>query len=90
MSATAVEILKAAAMHMDDRATTYDSSEGERSMEKTVTAFNVITGNSLTEAEGWLLMLLLKTVRNNQRGEPHQDSLEDAVAYAALYAESQL
>lgn len=84
----AAELLGRAAMHMHDRASTYDALGGERSMGKCVAAFNAITGHALTESEGWLLMALLKAVRAQTRSEPHQDSLEDMIAYAALYAEA--
>jgi len=82
------EFLTAAAQHMQQRAATYDRPEGERSMAATVDAFNYITGHSLSEADGWLLMLVLKLVRLHQRAGFHQDSAEDAVAYAALLAEA--
>jgi hypothetical protein len=85
---TASEYLQNAAMHLADRAATYDKPEGERSMGATITAFNAITGRDLTESEGWLLMLLLKQVRLFQRSAFHRDSAEDAIAYAALLAES--
>lgn len=83
-------ILTKAAKHMNDRAATYDMPEGERSMTKTVAAFNIITGRNVTESEGWLLMQILKDVRDRQRKEPHVDSLEDCVAYAALKAEARM
>lgn len=86
----AQDILAAAAGHMQARAATYDSQDGERSMGDTVTAFNAITGRALTESEGWLMMALLKMVRSQQRDEPHRDSLEDLVAYGALFAESRI
>lgn len=84
----ATDFLQAAAEHMQNRAATYDRPQGERSMAATVDAFNYITGHSLSEADGWLLMLLLKLVRLHQRAGFHQDSAEDAVAYAALLAEA--
>ena len=87
---TAPDILSAAAKHMADRAKTYDKPGGERSMGKTVEAFNAITGRDLQESEGWLLMQILKDVRDRQRAEPHVDSLEDGVAYAALKAEARM
>lgn len=73
---------------MRERAATYDKPEGERSMAATVTAFNTITGHTLTEAEGWLLLQVLKDVRQWQRPGYHADSAEDCVAYAALKAEA--
>ena len=84
----AAELLGRAAKHMHDRASTYDKPEGERSMGRAVQAFNAITGHTLAESEGWLFMALLKAVRSETRGEPHQDSLEDIIAYTALYAEA--
>lgn len=85
---TAPQLLEKAASHMRDRAATYDSPEGERSMAKTVAAFNAITGRDLTETEGWLLLQVLKDVRLFQRPGYHADSAEDGIAYSALKAES--
>jgi hypothetical protein len=84
----AAELLGRAAKHMHDRAATYDKPEGERSMGRAVDAFNAVTGSTLKESEGWLFMALLKAVRSETRSEPHQDSLEDLIAYTALYAEA--
>lgn len=87
----ATDVLEKAAKHMRDRAAIYDKPEGERSMAKTVAAFNAITGKSLSVAEGWQFMAVLKQVRVFQNpAKPHQDSLEDGVAYAALLAEEML
>ena len=84
-------ILEKAAQHMRDRAATYDKPEGERSMGKTVAAFNAITGRDLTTAEGWLMLAVLKQVRAFQNpAVPHVDSLEDGPAYLALMAEEML
>ena len=138
-------LLDIAAGHMRDRAATYDQPGGERSMGRTVEAFNIITGRegcdelvgralqmvrehlhwmhttifspaaglqtvkrleglaqmldaslsqgkarSITESEGWLLMQILKDVRDRQREKPHRDSLEDGIAYSALKAEARL
>lgn len=83
-------LLDQAAKHMRDRAETYDKPEGERSMAATVEAFNAITGRDLDESEGWLLMAVLKMVRSQQRREPHRDSVEDLVAYSALFGEARL
>ena len=84
------EILKRSAEIMAERAKQYDSPQGERSMGKAVAAFNAITGQELTEANGWLLMALLKMVRDNTTDKPHEDSLHDLVAYAGLYGEARL
>ena len=83
---TAASMLTAALGHMEDRAKTYDTPGGERSMGKTVSAFNVITGQTLTEEAGWLFMEILKQVRS-QQGDYRADSYEDLVAYAALRGE---
>lgn len=85
---TAPQLLEKAASHMRDRAATYDRPEGERSMTKTVAAFNAITGRDLTETEGWLLLQVLKDVRLFQHPGYHADSAEDGIAYSALKAES--
>lgn len=90
LNITAPQLLNKAATIMQSRAATYDKPEGERSMAATVTAFNTVTGHSLTEAHGWLLMAILKMVRDNQRSAPHVDSCEDLVAYASLYGEARL
>jgi len=90
MKITAQQLLNKAQTHMQARASTYDKPEGERSMAATVTAYNAITGHSLTEADGWLFMAVLKMVRDNQRSEAHPDSVEDFVAYSSLYGEARL
>ena len=88
MTITAIELLENAGMHMQDRASTYDQPGGERSMGKTVEAFNAITGRELSESEGWLLLDLLKQVRLFAAPGYHADSAEDHIAYAALMAEA--
>ena len=85
---TAPELLKRAAEIMEERGKQYDKPDGERSMGKAVAAFNTITGQDITEAEGWLLMQILKDVRAWQRPGYHADSAEDCIAYAALKAEA--
>jgi hypothetical protein len=86
---TAADFLGSAAAVMQERGKQYDQPEGERSMGKVVAAFNAITGHTLTESEGWLIICLLKMVRQWQNPDKaHEDSLLDGVAYAALLAES--
>lgn len=85
---TAPDYLRRAAAIMDERGRQYDSPNGERSMGRCVTAFNAITGRDLTEPEGWLLLQILKDVRQWSRPEYHRDSAEDCIAYAALKAEA--
>jgi hypothetical protein len=87
---SAADVLLAAEAHMRERAVTYNSQSGERSMKATVAAFNAITGKTLRESEGWLFMQILKDVRDRTCPEGHRDSLEDCVAYASLKAEARL
>lgn len=83
------EFLQAAIDTQAERGKQYDSPEGERSMGRTVQAFNAITGRDLTEAEGWLLLQVLKDVRQWQNPDKyHHDSALDGVAYASLKAEA--
>lgn len=82
-----------AADTLTQRGKDYDTKEaepsgGERSMRKTVYAFNIITGYGLLESDGWLLLQLLKDVRQWTKPEFHEDSALDCVAYAALKAEA--
>ena len=85
------DVLEAAAMHMRERADTYDQPDGERSMMKTVEMFNtLVRGNDhymyMTTEQGWLFMAILKIVRS-QQGAFKLDNYEDLAAYAALAAE---
>ena len=83
------EFLQAAIDVQKERGAQYDKPSGERSMGATVAAFNCITGNNLKEQEGWMLLGLLKLVRQSQNPEKyHHDSALDFVAYASLYAEA--
>lgn len=50
----------------------------------------LLSAPALSESEGWLLMQVLKDVRDRQRAAPHRDSLEDCTAYSALKAEARL
>jgi len=84
----AIQFLDLSKSTMEERGKTYDSEDGERSMGKTINAFNEITGRDLKESEGWLLMLLLKQVRQYSIEEYHADSALDSVAYSALLAEA--
>ena len=83
---TASDFLGAALNHLGDRASTYDNPTGERSMGRTIEAFNAITGHKLTEEHGWLFMCLLKQVRS-QQGKYKSDNYEDLTAYASLMGE---
>lgn len=82
------QFLNRAARTMEERGKQYDQPGGERSMGKAVAAFNAVTGQQMTESQGWLLLTLLKLVRDNSKLVPHFDSLLDGCAYMALYAEA--
>lgn len=84
---SAADIVSAALGHMQDRATTYDSPGGERSMGSCVEAFNTLTGHALTEEQGWLFMCVLKITRT-QQGKFRADNYEDLAAYAGLAGEA--
>jgi len=84
----AAEMLGRSGALLHERGQSYDKPQGERSMARTVSAFNAITGRDLTEAEGWLFMQQLKQVRLFTRSGYHADSAEDNIAYAALMAEA--
>ena len=83
----APQFLEAAANHMRNRAKQRDSQGGERSMAKTVAAFNTIYGQQLTEEQGWQFMVLLKMTRS-AHGIYVQDDYEDGAAYFALAGET--
>lgn len=85
---TATDFLTSAAETLSERGATYDSPEGERNAGKTAIAFNAITGKTLTESEIWLILQLLKDVRQWSRVAYHEDSALDCVSYAALKAEA--
>lgn len=78
-----VDILNQAIEAQRDRAATYDSPAGERSMGKTVTMFNILHGFDLTEEQGWQFMELLKMVRSSQ-GDFKLDNYVDGSSYASL------
>lgn len=89
----ASDFLKEEQSTMAERGKEYDvqqgnKGEGDRSMGKTIVAFNAITGLNLSTSHGWLLMLVLKQVRQSSSPSYHHDSAMDSVAYAALLAES--
>lgn len=83
----AATVLRTAASLIEQRAEQRDSATGEKSMAKTVEAFNSIYGTQLTEVQGWHFMELLKMVRSAY-GIYVEDDYLDKVAYAALAAEA--
>lgn len=85
---SAEQLLRKAEEIMTERGKQYDSTgqNRERSMGRIVAAFNCLYGTSMTEQQGWYFMLLVKLAR--QEVKPHADSMEDAIAYAALAGEA--
>ena len=85
---TPSDYLRQAADTLDERGKQYDASGSERSMAKTVDIFNILTKNSLTVAEGWQFMKILKDVRLwSNTDVAHVDSIVDNLGYTALLAE---
>ena len=83
----AVDYLTDAKLTMEARGKEYDSPQGERSFDKIANAYNAIKGyQAMKGSDVALLLAILKMVRD-QNGKPHADSLQDFVAYSALYAE---
>lgn len=91
---SAAELLKKAGDIMGQRAKDYDSQGGERSMGAVAKMFNLATKRegaaAISESEAWLVMALLKMVRDRSTPDGHQDSCEDLVSYASLYGEARL
>lgn len=95
---TSQQVLAAATDIQTERSSEYEQgAKGERSMERTVKAFNAITGRTgeraLTESDGWLMMQILKDVRMwtvKEAGSIHYDSVVDSTSYSALKGEAVL
>ena len=83
----APDLLIAAADCIADRAEQRDHATGERSMATTCATFNTLTGNNLTERDGWVFMAILKLARA-QAGRHVIDDYIDGAAYVALAGES--
>lgn len=84
---TAVTLLREAAAQIEQRAAVRDLPHGERSMARTVDAFNCLYGTVLSETQGWAFMQMLKLARASA-GAYHADDYVDNIGYGALTAES--
>ncbi len=84
----ASDILRKSAQHIEDRAAARDQAQGERSMARTVAAFNALTGHQLSERDGWLFMVQLKMARACTTPTGIPDDYEDGASYVALAGES--
>lgn len=85
----APDLLLEAADAIGHRAAQRDQPDGERSMRRTVAAFNAMYGTRLTEEQGWRFMEILKIARA-AGGKPHRDDYIDGAAYSALAGECAL
>ena len=86
---TAEMFLAKAETLLNQRGKEYDTADQkERSADKVAIAFNAITGHTLTGSEVWLLLQILKDVRQWTHPRFHRDSAEDCISYAALKAEA--
>lgn len=88
MENSAPDLLREAAEVIGSRASSRDL-ESERSMKRTVAAFNTLTGHQLSETQGWLFMAVLKLARATGGGFNRDDQL-DAAAYCALALECEI
>lgn len=84
----APDLLREAADVIDQRAVGRDLP-AERAMRRTVGAFNTLTGQTLTETQGWLFMAVLKLARASA-GTFQRDDLLDGAAYMALALEAEI
>jgi hypothetical protein len=85
-------ILSEAADILKQRGVDYDGKGyqgGERSMEQTVKLFEVLTGNKLSELDGWRFLICLKLARSTT-GKPKRDSYVDLAGYTGLAGECAL
>lgn len=82
---TPAETLRTAADVIEARGRLRDTGQ-ERSMARTVAAFNALTGHTLTEVDGWAFMVILKLSREQSAHDP--DNWVDAAGYVALAAEA--
>lgn len=84
----AKDILNRAVADIGDRAAERDT-EAEKSMPRTVKAFNAMFNKDLTVVQGWQFMELLKMARS-VGGNVREDDYRDGAAYAALAGEEAL
>lgn len=83
---TAITILHDASQAILQRAATRDL-QAERSMARSVAAFNALSGQCLSERDGWLFMAILKAARATA-GAHNGDDYIDGAAYFALAGET--
>jgi hypothetical protein len=81
------DILLEGATILRERGQQRDQPDGERSIPAVVAAFAALTGITLTPAQGWLFMTLVK-MKRAQTGRPDADHYIDGAAYVALMGEA--
>ena len=82
----AAEFIEMALNAIQERASLRDSESGERSMATIAEIYNAATGSSMTERQGWLMMISVKLGRM-AKGRHHADDYTDLIGYAALAGE---
>jgi hypothetical protein len=82
------EFLEDAVSTMKARAILRDKPTGERTAAQIAEVFNALSGHSLTEADVWQLMIVLKLVRA-RNGAYLKDDYIDLAAYAGLLGQSE-
>ena len=80
------QFLSGAAEGVIDRSSIRDDGN-IKSMHRTAAMFNALTGNELSERDGWLFLATVKLCRS-QQGQFHSDDYIDACAYIALAGEA--
>lgn len=78
--------LEEAAAVMKQRAALRDADDGERTAAKIAEVFNAITGHSISEADAWTFLIVLKMVRSRS-GKFNADDYVDGAAYFGLLGE---
>jgi len=86
---SAHEILTECISVQKERSRYYEvkGDHNKRSFASVATAFNAITGKSLTPAEVCLILQIVKDVRQWSQDRLHEDSVLDGVSYASLKGE---
>ncbi len=84
---TAAEILKTGIDVQESRGVERDAPDGERTMGKIISAFNILEGTELTETQGWRFMVVLKLARA-VNGALNIDDYVDMASYSSLAGES--
>lgn len=82
---TPADILRTAVRTIEARGALRDTGQ-ERSMARTVAAFNALTGHDLSEVDGWTFMVLLKLAREQSAHDA--DNWIDAAGYVGLAGEA--